>query len=118
MFSPEFRNRLDTVVRFDSLSKEVISKIVDKELLEIENQLLEKDVRLNVDKAARKWIADHGYDETMGARPLGRLIQDEIKRALADELLFGKLQKGGLVSIGAKADELTFDIEANQVLVH
>jgi ATP-dependent Clp protease ATP-binding subunit ClpA len=118
MFTPEFRNRLDTIVRFDSLSKEVISKIVDKELLEIENQLLEKDVRLNVDKAARSWIADHGYDETMGARPLGRLIQDEIKRGLADELLFGKLQKGGLVKISAQDDELIFDIEANQGLVH
>ena len=94
MFTPEFRNRLDSVVRFETLSADVIGKIVDKELLEVRRQLLDKDVQLNVKKDAREWIAENGYDESMGARPLSRLIQQEIKRGLADELLFGKLQKG------------------------
>ncbi len=110
MFTPEFRNRLDSIVRFKPLSKDVIGKIVDKELLEVERQLLEKNVQLDVDDDARDWIADHGYDETMGARPLARLIQEEIKRGLADELLFGKLQKGGKVSIGVEEGKLSFDI--------
>ena len=112
MFTPEFRNRLDSIVRFRSLGKEVIDKIVDKELLEVERQLLEKNVQLKIDKAARAWIADNGYDENMGARPLARLIQEEIKRGLADELLFGKLQKGGKVSISTEDGELSFDIQS------
>ena len=112
MFTPEFRNRLDSIVRFSSLGKDVISKIVDKELLEVERQLLDKNVQLNVASDAREWIADHGYDETMGARPLARLIQEEIKRGLADELLFGKLQKGGRVLIEVEDEKLSFDISA------
>ncbi len=112
MFTPEFRNRLDGIVRFNSLSHDVIGKIVDKELLEVERQLLDKDVQMQVDKDARAWIAEHGYDESMGARPLGRLIQEEIKRGLADQLLFGKLQKGGNVKIGVKDGELEFKITA------
>lgn len=111
MFTPEFRNRLDSIVRFKPLGKEVIDKIVDKELLEVERQLLEKNVQLNIDKAARTWIADNGYDENMGARPLARLIQEEIKRGLADELLFGKLQNGGVVEISTDEDKLSFDIQ-------
>jgi ATP-dependent Clp protease ATP-binding subunit ClpA len=111
MFTPEFRNRLDSIVRFTPLGKEVIYKIVDKELLEVERQLLEKNVQLNIDKAARTWIADNGYDENMGARPLARLIQEEIKRGLADELLFGKLQNGGVVDISTDEDKLSFDIQ-------
>ncbi|RBP51555.1 ATP-dependent Clp protease ATP-binding subunit ClpA [Arenicella xantha] len=110
MFTPEFRNRLDAVVRFESLGKSVISKIVDKELLEVERLLLEKNVQLTVDDAARAWIAEHGYDATMGARPLARLIQEEVKRGLADELLFGKLQKGGQVNISVNNDKLAFSI--------
>ncbi|MBT8115797.1 MAG: ATP-dependent Clp protease ATP-binding subunit ClpA [Arenicella sp.] len=112
MFTPEFRNRLDSVVRFNALSKEVLAKVVDKELLEVERQLLEKDVQLNVDRDAREWIAEHGYDEAMGARPLARLIQQEIKRGLADQLLFGDLQKGGIVDIGVSDGELHFNIRA------
>ena len=112
LFTPEFRNRLDSIVRFKPLGKEVIDKIVDKELLEVERQLLEKDVQLKVDKKARTWIADNGYDENMGARPLARLIQEEIKRGLADELLFGKLQKGGKVKISTDDGELSFKIES------
>lgn len=111
MFTPEFRNRLDGIVRFNSLSKEVIAKVVDKELLEVENQLLEKNVQLQVNQAAKDWIAEHGYDEAMGARPLSRLIQNEIKRGLADELLFGKLQKGGVVHVVVVEGELDFNIK-------
>ncbi|NND81990.1 MAG: ATP-dependent Clp protease ATP-binding subunit ClpA [Gammaproteobacteria bacterium] len=115
MFTPEFRNRLDSIVRFHSLSKEVVGKVVDKELLEVERQLLEKDVQLNVDRAARKWIAEHGYDEAMGARPLARLIQQEIKRGLADQLLFGELQQGGVVDISVAEDgQLDFSIRAKR----
>ena len=110
MFTPEFRNRLDSIVRFASLDQSVISKIVDKELLEVERQLLEKQVTLNVDQEARDWIAEHGYDESMGARPLGRLIQEEIKRGLADELLFGGLQNGGNVIISVEDEKLSFEI--------
>jgi len=112
LFTPEFRNRLDSIVRFKPLGKEVVDKIVDKELLEVERQLLEKDVQLKIDKSARNWIAENGYDETMGARPLARLIQEEIKRGLADELLFGKLQKGGKVVISAQDGDLSFDIQS------
>ena len=102
-------------MRFNALSKEVLAKVVDKELLEVERQLLEKNVQLNVDRDARAWIAENGYDEAMGARPLARLIQQEIKRGLADELLFGDLQKGGTVDISvADGDgELNFKIRAN-----
>lgn len=114
MFTPEFRNRLDSIVRFKPLGKDVIGKIVDKELLEVERQLLEKNVQLKVDDNARLWVAEHGYDETMGARPLARLIQEEIKRGLADELLFGKLQKGGTVVIGVEEGELSFDMSAQE----
>lgn len=110
MFTPEFRNRLDSIVRFNPLGKKVIAKVVDKELLEVERQLLEKNVQLNVNRDARAWIAEHGYDENMGARPLARLIQDEVKRGLADELLFGDLQKGGTVDIRVTDGDLDFRI--------
>lgn len=111
LFAPEFRNRLDSVVRFNTLSQDVIAKVVDKELLEVERQLLEKDVQMQVDQAARDWIAENGYDEAMGARPLGRLIQEQIKRGLADELLFGKLRNGGKVFISVEEGALAFDIQ-------
>jgi len=114
MFTPEFRNRLDSIVRFSALSVDVIAKIVDKELLNVESQLLEKNVSLRVDDGARKWLATHGYDVKMGARPLSRLIQEEIKRGLADELLFGRLDQGGTVSISEKDDKLVFDIQSMQ----
>jgi len=110
MFTPEFRNRLDSIVRFAALGQDVISKIVDKELLEVERQLLEKHVTLDVNQEARQWLAENGYDESMGARPLARLIQEEIKRGLADELLFGGLQNGGRVNIGVEDSKLSFEI--------
>ena len=114
MFTPEFRNRLDSIVRFNALSVDVISKIVDKELLNVESQLLEKNVTLRVDATAREWLATHGYDVKMGARPLSRLIQEEIKRGLADELLFGRLDQGGAVNISVKGEKLVFDIQSMQ----
>ncbi len=114
LFTPEFRNRIDSIVRFKPLSEDIISRIVDKELLEVERQLLDKNVQLSISEAAKQWIAENGYDEKMGARPLARLIQDEIKRGLADELLFGKLQAGGLVEIDVEDGALTFDIVSQQ----
>ena len=114
LFTPEFRNRLDSVVRFKALDESVIAKIVDKELLEVERQLLDKQVQLTVLDAAKQWLAEHGYDEQMGARPLSRLIQDEIKRGLADELLFGRLQHGGRVTIDVSDGALVFDVVSEQ----
>jgi ATP-dependent Clp protease ATP-binding subunit ClpA len=112
LFSPEFRNRLDAVVQFDSLSGEVIKTVVDKFLTELQAQLDDKKVTLDVDEAARDWLAREGYDEKMGARPMQRLIQEKIKRQLAEDLLFGALAKGGTVHVTVKDDELSLIIEA------
>ncbi|HJP99907.1 MAG TPA: ATP-dependent Clp protease ATP-binding subunit ClpA [Rhodanobacteraceae bacterium] len=108
-FTPEFRNRLDAIVQFKSLDMEHILRVVDKFLIELETQLLEKRVSLNVEPAARVWLAEHGFDQQMGARPMARLIQDKIKRAIADELLFGKLAEGGKVTLDVRDGELTVD---------
>ena len=113
MFTPEFRNRLDKVIRFDGLSQQTIIHVVKKFLLELEQQLEEKNVMLEVTNSAIKWLAKQGYDKTMGARPMARVIQQEIKEALADELLFGKLTKGGLVTISVSEDRLHFVIVRN-----
>ncbi len=110
MFTPEFRNRLDAVVGFRSLPPEVIHKVVVKFVDELEAQLADRNVRFELSDAAAKWLADKGYDRLYGARPLSRVIQESIKKPLAEELLFGKLVKGGVVHIGAKGDELVFDI--------
>jgi len=110
MFSPEFRNRLDAVIPFKPLDEETISHVVDKFVLEVEAQLTDKNVTLEVDEEARRWLAHHGHDPMMGARPMARLIRDKIKRALADELLFGKLSSGGDVQVGVEDDDLSFDI--------
>lgn len=112
IFSPEFRNRLDAVINFKPLDKKTIGHVVDKFILELEAQLADKNVTVDLDKKARNWLAENGYDAAMGARPMARLIQDKVKRPLADELLFGKLANGGNVSIGVKNDELVFDISA------
>ncbi|MGI9327415.1 MAG: AAA family ATPase, partial [Pseudomonadales bacterium] len=95
LFTPEFRNRLDAVVQFNPLSGGVITTVVDKFLTELQQQLDDKKVQLEVDEAAREWLAREGYDEKMGARPMQRLIQEKIKRELAEDLLFGDLSKGG-----------------------
>ncbi|MDX9740867.1 MAG: ATP-dependent Clp protease ATP-binding subunit ClpA [Gammaproteobacteria bacterium] len=111
MFSPEFRNRLDAIVQFRALSPEVVSKVVDKFLIELEAQLEERKVSLQVDEAARAWLAERGFDARMGARPMARTIQDYIKKPLAEELLFGRLVKGGVVRVALRGDSLSFDIE-------
>ncbi len=103
-FSPEFRNRLDAVVQFDGLDQATIERVVDKLLVEAEAQLELKHVSLTVDEPARQWIAKRGYDPKMGARPMARVIQEFIKRPLAEELLFGKLINGGHVDVGVSAD--------------
>ncbi|MEW6611946.1 MAG: ATP-dependent Clp protease ATP-binding subunit ClpA [Pseudomonadota bacterium] len=107
-FTPEFRNRLDAVIPFAPLSPEVVTHVVDKFVVELEEQLHEKDVILTVTPAARRWLAEHGYDPQMGARPMARLIQEKLKRPMAEELLFGKLSKGGAVTVDMTDGELTF----------
>jgi ATP-dependent Clp protease ATP-binding subunit ClpA len=98
-FSPEFRNRLDAIIQFASLDIGSIMRVVDKLVVELEAKLDSNNVTLELDNDARVWIAERGYDPTMGARPMARIIQEEIKRPLAEELLFGSLAKGGHVKI-------------------
>lgn len=111
-FSPEFRNRLDAVVQFQALGFEHILRVVDKFLIELETQLHEKGVTLATTPAARDWLAQHGFDPLMGARPMARVLQDKIKRPLADELLFGKLVKGGRVGVDVVDGEIVLDVQA------
>ncbi len=115
-FTPEFRNRLDAIVQFGALDFEHILRVVDKFLIELEVQLQEKHVSLDVDGEARKWLAEHGFDPQMGARPMARVIQDNVKRALADELLFGKLADGGKVRLSVRDDQLKVETEAAEKL--
>jgi len=113
MFPPEFRNRLDAIIQFESLTPDVVVHVVDKFLIELQAQLDERSVALDVTNAAREWLAAHGYDPLMGARPMARLIQQEIRRPLADELLFGRLFNGGQVRIDVnEEDKLTFEFIA------
>jgi ATP-dependent Clp protease ATP-binding subunit ClpA len=112
MFSPEFRNRLDAVVQFAPLETRVIARVVDKLILEVEAQLEQKGVQLTVDEDARAWIARTGYDPKMGARPMARVIQEHVKRPLAEELLFGKLVDGGSVRVRLARDGTKLEIEA------
>jgi ATP-dependent Clp protease ATP-binding subunit ClpA len=109
-FTPEFRNRLDAIVHFNKLGEDYILRIVDKFLIELENKLIKKNVELYVDDKAKKWLADKGYDPKMGARPISRLVDSEIKKPLSNEILFGKLEKGGKVeiSLDSKENGLTF----------
>ena len=113
LFSPEFRNRLDAVIQFAPLDKATIERVVDKLLVEAETQLESKRVSLSVDEAARGWIAKRGYDPKMGARPMARLIQEHIKRPLAEELLFGKLVNGGQVEVSVSEDGQSLKIETH-----
>ncbi|MBT6090729.1 MAG: ATP-dependent Clp protease ATP-binding subunit ClpA [Rhodospirillaceae bacterium] len=112
MFTPEFRNRLDATIPFATLLPEVVGKVVEKFVMQLEEQLSDRNVTIELSSAARDYLAKKGYDKTMGARPLGRLIQNEIKKPLAEELLFGKLVSGGLVKVGMKDRKLVFDHEA------
>ena len=111
LFTPEFRNRLDAIIQFGGLDERTIERVVEKLLVEIETQLEGKRVSLQLDDAARRWIAKTGYDPKMGARPMARVVQEHIKRPLAEELLFGKLVEGGLVRVSVKADESGLDLE-------
>jgi len=99
LFTPEFRNRLDAIIPFKNLTPEVVSMVVDKFVMELEAQLSDRSVSIELSGAARDWLAKKGYDPLYGARPLARVIQERIKKPLAEELLFGKLAKGGLVRV-------------------
>lgn len=109
LFTPEFRNRLDAVIPFDHLAPEIVSNIVNKFIFRLESQLADRNVTIELDHQARKWLADKGYDKANGARPLARLIAEQIKKPLAEEVLFGKLSKGGTVLVSIKDDKPVFD---------
>jgi ATP-dependent Clp protease ATP-binding subunit ClpA len=111
-FTPEFRNRLDAIVEFGGLDRKTIGHVVDKFIIELESQLEDKNVTIEVDSDAREWLAEHGFDPTMGARPMARVIKEHIKKPLAESLLFGELASGGHVRIHLKDGELGFDVES------
>ncbi len=108
LFTPEFRNRLDAIIPFHALKTETVSRVVDKFIMTLEAQLSNKNVTISLSDKARLHLATTGYDPQMGARPLARVIQEKIKKPLAEELLFGKLQRGGHVSIDFKDPDLAF----------
>ena len=116
LFTPEFRNRLDAIIQFNGLDQSTMLSVVDKFLFELEQQLEEKRVAISVASEVRDWLAERGYDPQMGARPMARVIQEHIKKALAEELLFGRLAQGGKVRVDVIDGELSFDIE--DALVH
>ncbi|PYE82399.1 ATP-dependent Clp protease ATP-binding subunit ClpA [Pseudoroseicyclus aestuarii] len=111
-FTPEFRNRLDAVISFGPLAKETILSVVEKFVLQLEAQLMDRNVHIELTREAGLWLGEKGYDEKMGARPLGRVIQEHIKKPLAEELLFGRLTKGGIVRVGVKDDKIDLQFEA------
>jgi ATP-dependent Clp protease ATP-binding subunit ClpA len=110
-FSPEFRNRLDGIVQFNHLSTTIMEKIVDKDMEELKQMLKVRQISLSYSPSVRSWLAKQGYDPKFGARPLSRLIQTRIKDRLTDEILFGKLAKGGRIVIRLKNDQLTFHFQ-------
>jgi ATP-dependent Clp protease ATP-binding subunit ClpA len=119
LFTPEFRNRLDATISFKALDHDVILRVVDKFLMQLEEQLHEKKVEAMFTDALKKHLAEHGFDPLMGARPMARLIQDTIRSALADELLFGRLASGGHVTVDMGKDnkvKLVFEEEAEAVV--
>jgi ATP-dependent Clp protease ATP-binding subunit ClpA len=111
IFTPEFRNRLDAIISFQALPKEVIMQVVEKFVLQLEAQLLDRNVHIELTPEAAAWLGDMGYDDKMGARPLARVIQEHIKKPLAEELLFGKLTKGGIVKVGLRDGKIDLQIE-------
>ena len=113
VFSPEFRNRLDNIIWFNHLEREVILLVVDKFIVELQAQLDKKSVNLELTPKAREWLADKGYDKAMGARPMARVIQEELKKQLANEILFGELVDGGTVKVSVKDKKIRFDYESN-----
>jgi ATP-dependent Clp protease ATP-binding subunit ClpA len=110
LFTPEFRNRLDSIISFKNLSPEVIGRVVEKFILELEMQLEDRNVHITVSDEAKKWLADKGYDEHFGARPLKRVIQEHVKKPLANELLFGKLINGGEVNVEIENKKISLNI--------
>jgi len=114
VFTPEFRNRLDGIIQFNQLGPDMIGRVVDKFIFELEAQLEEKGVSLTVDDEARTWIAIKGYDPKMGARPMARIIQQYVKKPMAEELLFGKLSHGGTLHVHVEKDELVFEIKSKE----
>ncbi|KTD90236.1 MULTISPECIES: ATP-dependent Clp protease ATP-binding subunit ClpA [unclassified Pseudoalteromonas] len=112
-FSPEFRNRLDNIIWFNHLEREVILLVVDKFIVELQAQLDKKSVNFELTSKAREWLAEKGYDKAMGARPMARVIQEELKKPLANEILFGKLSDGGTVKVSVKDKKIRFDYESN-----
>jgi ATP-dependent Clp protease ATP-binding subunit ClpA len=110
MFTPEFRNRLDNIIQFEALGRDTILHVVDKFLAELQGQLDDKGVMLNISEGARLWLAEHGYDEKMGARPMARLVQDKIKKPLAEKILFGELSKGGEIEVQVSEGELVLEL--------
>ena len=110
LFTPEFRNRLDAIVPFDYLPTEVVSRVVEKFILQLELQLADRGVHIQLDDESKKWLTERGYDKLYGARPMGRLIQEKVKQPLAEELLFGKLVHGGEVNVKLKDNALVFEV--------
>ena len=116
LFSPEFRNRLDAIVQFKGLTPATIAQVVDKFLIELEAQLESKKVTVDVDREGRAWLAERGYDPKMGARPMARIIQESIKRRLAEELLFGRLVNGGHVTVTVRDGDLQVEIAEEEAV--
>jgi len=109
IFSPEFRNRLDSVIEFSALNRHSIHRVIDKLIIELEQKLEKDQITINIDKKAKSWIAERGYDNKMGARPLSRIINENIKKPLANELLSDRLKKGGTIKVSVKKDQVTID---------
>jgi ATP-dependent Clp protease ATP-binding subunit ClpA len=115
LFAPEFRNRLDAIVSFAHLNADVIGMVVEKFVLQLEAQLADRDVTIELSEPAKAWLVQHGYDEQMGARPMARVIQEHIKKPLADEVLFGKLKGGGHVRVVLVKDEAVSGLELEKI---
>src|SRR5690606_9404529 len=113
--SPEFRNRLDATIAFSNLTPEVVARVVDKFVMQLEAQLADRQVTIELTDAARDWLAKTGFDPLYGARPLARVIQESIKKPLAEELLFGRLEKGGTVRVDVADGKLTFSYPEEKV---
>jgi ATP-dependent Clp protease ATP-binding subunit ClpA len=109
-FSPEFRNRLDSIVNFHSLDPATVKQVVAKHLMELESQLLGKNVDVEFEPEVKDWLAEKGYDRQMGARPLARLLQEKIKKPLSEEILFGRLENGGKLKICLRQQQIAFEI--------
>src|SRR3954471_17333714 len=110
LFTPEFRNRLDAIIAFDGLTQEIVGRVVEKFVMQLEAQLADRNVTIELSSSAKEWLSKKGYDPLFGARPLSRIIQEYVKKPLAEELLFGKLARGGLVQVSLKDNALAFSI--------